>query len=82
MTNFLWNFKQFIISIDQTVNALTGGWADETISSRMYRTQSPFVRVIDTLFFFDKDHCKRAFESERERLQLPPEMRSIPNGDN
>lgn len=82
MTNFLWNFKQFIISIDQSFNTLTGGWADETISSRMYRIQSPFVRVIDTLFFFDKDHCKRAFESERERLQLPPEMRSIPNGDN
>ena len=29
----------------------------------------------DALFFWQKDHCKSAYESEIERAQLPPGMR-------
>lgn len=71
--------KQLLIGIDQLANTLTGGWADETLSSRAYRlavdgTTWP-MRVIDTLFFWDKNHCESAFDSERLRLQAPPELR-------
>ncbi|PRL98380.1 hypothetical protein BV011_01754 [Haemophilus influenzae] len=62
-----------IIAIDQLFNALTGGAADETLSSRTYRgailTENPkkrwqvLYRVINGIFF-DRNHCKTAYESE------------------
>lgn len=62
-----------IIAIDQLFNALTGGAADETLSSRTYRgavlAKEPKKRwrvlyqLINTLFF-DANHCKEAYESE------------------
>lgn len=76
---------QVAVAIDQLINALFGGWADETLSSRAWRTADKgrvlgrIARpVIDTLLFFDKDHCKTAYESERVGRQLPPEARSTP----
>lgn len=79
-----WKFwlKQTLIAFDQLLNAaLCGGWADETMSSvawRMEQEGRPFGvmrRVIDALFFFDKDHCRTSFEAERSRQHLPPEAR-------
>lgn len=62
-----------IIAIDQLLNALTGGAADETLSSRTYRgailAKQPkkrwcvLYRFINGLFR-DKNHCKTAYESE------------------
>ena len=62
-----------IIAIDQLFNALTGGAADETLSSRTYRgavlTEQPkkrwrvLYRLINGLFF-DANHCKASYESE------------------
>lgn len=75
----MWYCKNLLIAIDQLVNALLGGHADETLSSRAHRARligKPLAaEVIDWLFFFDKDHCREAFESERTGRQLPPEMR-------
>ncbi|SEJ46842.1 hypothetical protein SAMN05216201_10993 [Pseudomonas linyingensis] len=71
-----------LIAIDQLVNVLLAGWPDETLSSRAYRMDgrkrrwSLARRVIDGLFFWQADHCRRAFESERERRHLPPEART------
>lgn len=74
------------IAIDQLFNALTGGGADETLSSRTYRramlTQSKpkkrwlvLYRVINGLFF-DKNHCKEAYESELSRKQYPDDFQT------
>jgi len=62
-----------VIAIDQLFNALTGGAADETLSSRTYRgailTPQPkkrwrvLYRVINGLFC-DSNHCRTAYESE------------------
>nr|DAX75260.1 MAG TPA: hypothetical protein [Caudoviricetes sp.] len=62
-----------LIAIDQLLNALTGGAADETLSSRTYRgailAEQPkkrwrlLYRFINWLFR-DKKHCKTAYESE------------------
>ena len=62
-----------VIAIDQLFNALTGGAADETLSSRTYRgailADKPkkrwrvLYRLINTLFF-DVNHCKASYESE------------------
>ena len=67
-----------LIAIDQLFNALTGGAADETLSSRTYRgailVSSPrkrwtvLYRFINRLFR-DKEHCKTAYESELKGRQ-------------
>lgn len=75
--------KQILIAIDQLFNALFGGWADETLSSRAWRQQDRktywhILRiVIDCLFFWEADHCRQAYESELNRSQLPPEFRRV-----
>ena len=73
--------EQIPIALDQFINTVFGGWADETISSRAYRMQgksgkfAKLRKLIDGLFFWQEDHCQRAYESEKNRLQCPPELR-------
>ena len=73
--------EQIPIALDQLVNTVCGGWADETISSRANRMQGKsrkwarLRKLIDSLFRRQKDHCKTAYESEMQRRHLPPEMR-------
>ena len=67
---------QIAIAVDQLVNTLFGGMADETLSARAYRHKIDGSRkwpsmVIDCLFFWQKDHCKQAYESEMNRAHLP-----------
>lgn len=72
--------KHLLIGFDQLMNALLGGWPDETLSSRAWRWEKNGVRtwprrVIDAIFFFDQEHCRESYESERLGRQLPPELR-------
>ena len=73
--------EQIPIAIDQLVNTIFGGWADETISCRAHRMQGKsrkwarLRKLIDSLFRRQKDHCKTAYESEMQRRHLSPEMR-------
>lgn len=67
-----------LIALDQLFNALTGGAADETLSSRTYRgailVSAPrkrwkvLYRFINCLFR-DEKHCKTAYESELKGRQ-------------
>lgn len=67
-----------VIALDQLFNALTGGAADETLSSRTYRgamlAKPPKKRwrllysLINGLFF-DVNHCRTAYESELKGRQ-------------
>jgi hypothetical protein len=79
---WLW---QILIALDQLANAVLGGWADETLSSRAWRAEQKgrwpgiWLRpLLDALFFFQPNHCFTAFLSERTSLQLPPELRPTP----
>lgn len=73
--------EQIPIAIDQLINTICGGWADETISSVAWRKRNEgkgwemLRQVIDGLFFWQEEHCLNAFRSETERRHLPPEMR-------
>ena len=72
--------RKILIAIDQLVNAIFNGWPDETLSSRAWRWELNGKRrwprkVIDTLFFWEKDHCLGSYENERNGRQLPPELR-------
>jgi hypothetical protein len=70
--------KQILIALDQLLNALFGGYADETLSSRAYRQSVKGNdlprRLIDGLFFWQNKHCYQAYQSERVRSQQPPEF--------
>ena len=78
-----------IIAIDQLFNALTGGAADETLSSRTYRgailVKQPkkrwrvLYRVINGLFF-DSNHCKTAYESEVSGKQHDERFKAVQHG--
>lgn len=67
-----------LIAFDQLFNALTGGAADETLSSRTYRgailVSKPkkrwtvLYRFINCIFR-DEKHCKTAYESELKGRQ-------------
>lgn len=80
--------NQVPIAIDQLLNALLGGWSDETLSSyayRLWRDGKPWGRVwmpvIDALFFWQKQdvhvigHCHGAYLKEQTRYHFPVEMR-------
>lgn len=76
-------FRGVFIALDQLVNALIGGWPDETLSAATYRYAQKGKRcALATEFLLDLffsplsfDHCKRSYESEQKRRQLPPEYR-------
>lgn len=77
------DYFQVLVAIDQFVNTLLWGYADETLSARAYRHAEikkdrrwP-MWIIDHLFFWQDEHCKQAYESEIERTQLPPGMRDV-----
>lgn len=75
--------KQVLIAVDQLLNALLGGWADETVSSRAWRLSAVSRgwertrAAIDGVaaVFGDPQHCFESWTSERLRSQFPPELR-------
>jgi len=75
-------FRNVLIGIDQLANAATGGWPDETLSSRCgrlgHRYPYKFWKVlIDALFypFQGPNHCVNAYKKELTRYHFAPEMR-------
>ncbi len=81
---------QVVVVLDQAANVLLipfhrGSWADETLSSRSYRSWmagkiwGQISRpMIDFLFSWQsKTHCQDAFNTERNRLHSPPEERNV-----
>ena len=75
--------KRILIALDQLVNALAGGWPDETLSSRCWRWELAGKRswprkAVDGVFFWDENHCRESYASERLGRQLPPELRVKP----
>ena len=75
-----------VIAIDQLFNAIIGGAADETLSSRTYRgavlAEQPkkrwrvLYRLINDLFF-DHNHCKTAYESEISGKQHDERFKAV-----
>lgn len=72
-----------IITLDQFLFCclmLGNSFPDETASACAWRLEQAgrwqgrlFRPLIDTLFWFDKNHCKESFESEMQRLQSAPQ---------
>lgn len=85
--HFKHNLHQLLVSLDQFLNCLVGIflykeqiWADMTFSATCYiwhrdgKRSWPY-KVVNTIFFWQKDHCLESYQSEEQRSQLPPELR-------
>jgi hypothetical protein len=73
--------RNLATAIDQLLNALLGGYCDESLSARAYRWRRDGKRqwaaqAINALFFWQKDHVFSAYGNEQARRQLPPEYRT------
>lgn len=86
LIQLLTRLQNLLIALDQflfCVLTLGAAYPDETASSAAWRSelqgkwQGRFFRpVIDWLFWLvQKDHCRKAYESEALGLQLPQEQR-------
>lgn len=89
--------KQILIAFDQFINTLIPpwkgphrGWADETLSSRCWRRSryskkwDVARKVIDWIFRVtvkEENHCFESWVSESLRMQMPPELRDLVNGE-
>ena len=63
--------KQILVAIDQLLNTLLGGMADETISARVHRNGwARAERFIDWLFR-EPGHCAASYRAEILRTHLP-----------
>lgn len=73
--------KNLLIAIDQLFNALFGNYCDETLSAHAYRRSTKgkplFANIIDTIFFWEKNHCYESYLSEVYRKQYPDEYKNI-----
>lgn len=73
--------RQLLIAIDQLLNTVFAGYADETLSSRAYRSQHSKRRwmiarkVIDAIFFWQDRHCFNSYVNELTRGHLPGHYR-------
>ena len=56
--------KRTLIAVDQLLKARDGvrAWP---------------CKLVDGLFFWQREHCKSSYESEREGRQSPPELRRV-----
>ena len=68
--------KRAALWLDYGLNTLRGGLPTEPISAWVWRKQyKTAIRVIDTLFFWDKDHCRVSYENVKNKVNLPQEYR-------
>lgn len=63
---------KILVGIDQIFNAILLGDIDETLSSRLYRRREDkgwrfWYNLVNTLFFFQEDHCMRSFLYEYQK---------------
>jgi len=71
-------FYQLLIAFDQCFNCLIGsGYADETLSAYFYRKKDWRMKLVDFIFWFDKNHCENSYYSEFLRKHYPKEYRGI-----
>ena len=88
LSTLVHNLEQILIAVDQLIHVILSSitmptkkqYADETMSSfayRLYRDKGKkhWYKFINMRFFFQKDHCREAYESELKRNHLPIEMR-------
>lgn len=75
------SLRQWIVAVcgawSQLWNTILFGNRDQSFSSRAWEARllgkwwgRPAVALINRLFWFEPDHCRRAYESDEERTYL------------
>lgn len=60
-------YLNLLVCVSRLLNAILGGKHDEMLSSRVYREQNRAgIFILDTIFFWDKNHCRACYEWETE----------------
>jgi hypothetical protein len=58
--------RRLFIAISVLINVILGGYSNQTFSARNYgwklRKLPNLVWLIDTILFFEKDHCKGCYD--------------------
>lgn len=81
MTGYIYHLA---IAADQFFNAMLGGYADETLSSRIWRNNQAKVpkrrwivslRLVNGLFWWQPNHCKASWQAERMRRHMPADFK-------
>lgn len=71
--------KKLFIALDQLANAVFDGYPDETLSAKAERLSREGntlpKKIINTIVFWQKDHCLSAYNNEMQRKQMPEEYR-------
>ena len=69
--------KQLGIALDQLLNVICAGYADETLSARAHRNRDKnkrwrfFQKLFNKIFFWQNDHCRGAYNAEIIRQHYP-----------
>lgn len=75
--------REVAIAFDQLANAILGGYAQETVSSRCWRLREypPYTKLrafIDFIFFWQPAHCKASYEAQVARRNIPADYSNLP----
>ena len=70
------SIKHIVLAFDQLVNAILGGYPDETISARAHRDGWKKTERIINWLFRDDLHCAAAYINEMHRVHNAPEYRN------
>lgn len=76
-------FSQVLLCTSMLLNAVLGGWHDESLSARAWRLEFHrrrwhFMRVlIDRLFWWEPAHCQAAYFADQKRRSLSPGEREL-----
>lgn len=69
-------------AVDRLLNAIAGGWSEETVSARCWRLSEAgkaparfLVRAINAAAFWQNNHCRGAYAKEKAHSDQPPEYR-------
>lgn len=82
MKRVLLQLFYILVALDLLASVLTGGLPHQTLSGRIGRAATSgnkwavlFKKVVDTLFFFDKNHCINQIRHDALRgLQLSKDL--------
>lgn len=74
-------FRKLWTWFDQGLNVIfLAGYPDETLSARFYRMANSKkitwpMKIVNWMFFWQKNHCFSAYMNECKRKQMPAEYR-------
>lgn len=61
----IWNI---LVLFSHILNVLTGGSMYEPFSARCYKEGLKYEKWVNSLFFWEKEHCKNAYDNNMKQI--------------